>query len=96
MLAEDVEAVAFLRFPQLPSSRAFGAAPAITTWEYRTLVPSDPGEAQIVAVPPRPFPAALRDPDLLPVPRRPSDVAAMAWAALVAAVCAWLLWRWVR
>ncbi len=94
MLAEDVDAVAFLRFPQLPSSRAFGAAPAVTTWEYRALVPSDPGEAQIVAVPPRPFPAELRDPDLLPLPRRPSDVAAMAWAALATAAAAWLLWRW--
>ena len=96
MLAADVEAVAFLRFPQLPSSRAFGSAPAVTTWEYRTLVPADPAEAQIVAVPPRPFPAELRDPDLLPSPRRPSDVAALAWAALAAGIVVWLLWRWVR
>ena len=94
MLASDVEAIAFLRFPQLPSSREFGSAPAVTTWEYRTLVPADPAEAQIVAVPPRPFPAGLRDPDLLPAPRRPSDIAAAVWAALVAGVLAWLLWRW--
>jgi len=95
MLADDVEAIAFLRFPQLPSSRAFGAAPAVTTWEYRTLVPADPAEAQIVAVPPRPFPAELRDPDLLPAPRRPSDIAAALWAALAIGLALWLLWwRW--
>jgi len=95
MLADDVEAIAFLRFPQLPSSRAFGAAPAVTTWEYRTLVPADPAEAQIVAVPPRPFPAELRDPDLLPAPRRPSDIAAAVWAALAIGVVLWLVWwRW--
>jgi len=94
MLAADVEAIAFLRFPQLPSSRAFGTAPAVTTWEYRTLVPADPAEAQIVAVPPRPFPAGLRDPDLLPAPRRPSDVAAAAWAALAVGAVLWLLSRW--
>ena len=95
MLAEDVAAVAFVRFPQLPSSRAFGTAPAVTTWEYRTLVPADPAEAQIVAVPPRRFPADLRDPDLLPPPRRPSDIAAVVWAALAVGVLLWLLWwRW--
>jgi len=96
MLAADVEAVAFLRFPQLPSSRAFGGAPAVTTWEYRSLVPADPAEAQIVAVPPRPFPAGMRDPDLLPAPRRPSDVAAAGWMALAIGIVVWLLWRWWR
>jgi hypothetical protein len=60
-LADDLQALAFVRFPQFPSSRAFGNAPAISTWEYRTLVPSDPAMAQIVPVPLRPFPAELRD-----------------------------------
>jgi hypothetical protein len=96
MLATDVETVVYLRFPQFPSSRAFGNAPAVTTWEYRSLVPADPAEAQIVAVPPRPFPDALRDPDLLPPPHRPADTVAWGWAALVAGAAAWLLWRGLR
>jgi hypothetical protein len=97
MLAEDVETIAFVRFPQFPSSRAFGNAPAVTTWEYKALVPADPAEAQIVAVPSRPFPDKLRDPDLLPPPRRPSDTAAMVWALLALGGIPWLGWRlWQR
>jgi heat shock protein HslJ len=44
-----------------------------------------------VAVPPRPFPAELRDPDLLPLPRRPSDIAAACWALAGVAIVAWLV-----
>src|SRR5437667_4893159 len=77
MLAQDVEALALLRIPQIPSGRAWGGAPAVSTWEYRTMVPSDPAKAQVVPVPPRPFPVTLRDPDLRPPPRHPSDLAAM-------------------
>ncbi len=95
MLAADVETIAFLRFPQFPSSRAFGNAPAVTTWEYRTLVPADPAEAQIVAVPPRHFPDALRDPDLLPPPHRPSDTVAWTWALLAIGGVVWLAWRFM-
>jgi hypothetical protein len=97
MLAQDLEALVVMRFPQFPSSRAFGDAPAVTTWEYRTRVPSDPALAQIVPVPPRPFPERLRDPDLLPPPRHPSDIAAAVWAALLGAaligLVVWLLRR---
>lgn len=96
MLAADVGAFAFLRFPQFPSSRAFGNAPAASTWEYRALVPADPAEAQIVAVPARPFPDALRDPDLLPPPHRPADAIAWMWGVLAVGLVAWLLWRWYR
>jgi len=92
MLAADVEAIAFLRMPQFPSSRAFGNAPAVTTREYRSLVPTNPDEVQIVPVPPRPFPDALRDPDLLPAPHRPSDAIAAAWATIAALVAAALAW----
>jgi hypothetical protein len=95
MLAADVDAIAFLRFPQWPSSRAFGDAPAVTPWEYRARIPRDPAKVQVVPVPPRPFPARLRDPDLLPLPRRPSDAVAATWSlvAMLAVVLAtwWLL-----
>lgn len=94
MLAEDVEAIALLRFPQIPSSRVSGDAPVVTMREYRARIPRDPAKRQIVPVPERPFPESLRDPDLLPRPRRPSDFAAVAWGVallLGAAFCAWLL-----
>jgi hypothetical protein len=97
MLAEDLEALAFVRFPQFPSSRAFGDAPAVTTWEYKALIPNDPALVQIVPVPPRPFPEALRDPDLIPPAWRPSDYAVLVWGLLTVVgipFVLWRLWRW--
>ena len=97
MIAADIEAVAFLRFPQFPSSRAFGDAPAVTPWEYHARVPAEPGMAQIIPLPPRPFPPELRDPDLLPPPRPASDYAAMVWGLLSVVGIPWVVWRgWQR
>jgi len=97
MLRTDIEALVFLRFPQFPSSRAFGGPPAISTWEYRTLVPSDPAMAQIVWVPPRPFPPELRDPDLIRASWTPSDYATLVWGLVaVVALPLLLLWRWQK
>ena len=96
MLAQDLDALAFVRFPQFPSSRKFGDAPAVTVFEYRTRVP-DPTHAQIVPVPPRPFPDELRDPDLLPPPRHFSDYAMLVWALLTVVGLPLLGWRqWRR
>jgi len=95
-LAQDVDALLFMRFPQFPSSRAFGDAPAVSTWEYRTRVPSDPALAQIVPVPPRPFPDRLRDADLLPPPRHASDVATWTWSAVLALIAAAAIAWWRR
>ena len=94
MLAQDLQALAFLRFPQFPSSRAFGDAPAVSTWEYRTRVPNDPALAQIVPVPPRPFPDELRDADLLPARWTPADYATVVWCVLSVVGVPLLLWRW--
>ena len=80
MLAEDIESVVLVRFPQLPSSRVFGDAPVITPWEFRARMPAEP---QIVPVPPRPLPDALRPPDLVPVTRPPSDYAAIFWGTVL-------------
>lgn len=93
MLAEDLEALAFVRFPQFPSSRAWGDAPAVTTWEYKARIPNDPALAQIVPVPPRPFPAALHDADLLPRTWRPSDYAVVVWGVLSIIGIPFVLWR---
>jgi hypothetical protein len=95
-IAADVDAIAYLRFPQIPSSRAFGDAPAVTPWEYHARVPAEPGMQQIIPLPPRPFPAELRDPDLLAPPRTASDFAAAAWGLLSVVGIPWVLWRWWR
>jgi hypothetical protein len=97
LLARDMEALVFVRIPQLPSSRAFGDAPAVTTWEYKTRIPNDPALAQIVPVPPRPFPDDLRDPDLLAPTWRPSDYAVLVWGVLSVIgipIVLWRLWKW--
>lgn len=94
MLKRDMQAITFLTFPQFPSSRALGGPPAISTWEYRTLVPSDPAMAKIIPVPPRPFPPELRDPDLLPSPWTPGDYATLIWGIFISLGVLYLLWRW--
>ena len=96
MLAEDLEALVFLRVPQLPSSRAWGDYPVAATAEYRTRYPRDPAKAKIIPVPERPFPAHLRDADLLSGPQSRGQVALFVWAALSVVGIPWLLWRWWR
>ena len=95
-LAQDIEAIVFLRVPQLPSSRAWGDFPVATAWEYRDRYPSDPAQAKIIPVPPRPFPDSLRDDDLLPAPHDRSEVAIALWAIASVVGIPWLLWRWWR
>ena len=96
MLAEDLEALAFVRFPQFPSSRAFGDAPVVTVSEYRKRIPKDPALAQIVPLPPRPFPDELRDDDLIAPPRHMSYYAALIWGAVGVGGIALAIRRWRR
>ena len=96
LLAEDLEAICFLRVPQLPSSRAWGDYPVVSPWEYLARLPSDPAQRQIIPVPERPFPERLRDADLLPPPRPRSELAIAVWATLSVVGIPWLLWRWWR
>lgn len=60
-LLDDIEAVVFIRIPQIPSSRAFGTYPVLTFNDYQQRVPEDRSEWQIVPVSSRPFPETLRD-----------------------------------
>ena len=96
MLAADLDAIAYVRIPQFPSSRAFGDAPVASIAEYRARIPADPSKAQIVPVPDRPFPAALRDADLLPAPVRGSDMALLVWSCAIVVGIPLLCWRWWR
>lgn len=94
-LATDIVAIELLRIPQWPSSRRFGSWPVVTPDEYFGKVPHDPADAEIVPVPPREFPAALRDPDLLRPPARRSDVPLFVWAGVVAIALGYAL-RFMR
>jgi hypothetical protein len=96
MLATDVDAIAFVRIPQLPSSRAFGDAPVTSLHEYRARLPEDRSQMKMVPVPPRPFPETLRDDDLLKPRPHESDIAARAWGASAVVGIAALAYRVLR
>jgi hypothetical protein len=95
LLKEDVEAVVFVRVPQIPSSRARGSFPVASFAEYQARVPADLSKWKIVSVAPRPFPDALRD-GPAPAPHRSKaiPVAASASAAVVGGI--WGLARGLR
>ena len=94
LLARDVETIALVDLPQLPSSRARGAWPVASAGEYRRAIPSDPRKMKIIPLPPRPFPERLRDADLLPAARRRSDLPLATWFALpILGAAGYLLWR---
>ncbi|HWZ73959.1 MAG TPA: hypothetical protein VN326_21085 [Casimicrobiaceae bacterium] len=95
-LAQDIEALVFLRVPQLPSSRAWGDSPIVSVEEYTARFPSDPGEAKIIPVPARPFPAALRDPGLQPTRPRRAQRALTLWGLITMIAVPWIVWRWLR
>ena len=60
-LKEDVEAIVFIRIPQIPSSRASGTYPVLTFNDYQLRVPKNRSDWQVVPVSPRPIPEALRE-----------------------------------
>ncbi len=65
LLREDIEAIVFVRTPQLPSSRAFGSFPVASIDEYMKRVPEDKSQWKIVPVDPRPFLKELIEQDTL-------------------------------
>jgi hypothetical protein len=87
-LARDVSALALLRLPQFPSSRAFGDAPVVSLSEYAKRLPARRSDYRIVPVPPRPLPDSLRDADILPPPIPASKVALGGWMAASAIAAA--------
>jgi hypothetical protein len=97
MLSTDVDALALLRFPQFPSSRAWGADAAVSIREIHARLPKDRRRWKIIPVPPRPFPPALREPGLRPPPLRASEIAVFVFAALSIVGIPWIFWRlWQR
>ncbi|MDD4911021.1 MAG: hypothetical protein PHP57_01875 [Sideroxydans sp.] len=60
-MGDNLEALIYVRIPQIPSSRAFGQAPVYSFDQYMKQAPEDRSQWKIVPTEPRPFPAALRD-----------------------------------
>jgi len=83
LLADDVEALLYVRIPQFPSSRVFGQAPVASLDEYMSRVPEHRAEWKIVPVPPRHFPEELKDPNAVANGYRPSQVATLAYAGVI-------------
>ena len=95
MLAADIEALVYLRIPQFPSSRAFGAAPVDSIDEYNQRVPADKADWKIIPVAPRPFPPELKDASAPAQAPLPSLYALYGYAAALAGLGALLAWRWL-
>ncbi|USX24089.1 hypothetical protein NHH73_15775 [Oxalobacteraceae bacterium OTU3CINTB1] len=74
-LADDLEAIVFVRIPQFPSSRAFGSDPVMSLNEYQKRAPADRADWKIIPVGPRDFPASMKNP-LAPKEKRPQSVTA--------------------
>ncbi len=93
LLADDVDEILLVRVPQFPSSRAWGDWPVDSSREYTARVPRDPAQQQIIPVPPRPFPAELRDPRMPGEPPLRSDYAVLAWGLAIVALFVFILHR---
>lgn len=88
-LREDLEALVFVRLPQIPSSRPFGSYPVASIDEYMKRAPEDKALWKIVPVEPRPFPLALLAADTKPEFEMP----AWAPAAIVLLFVFGVIWR---
>lgn len=94
-LADDLEAIVFVRIPQFPSSRAFGYDPVMSLGEYQKRAPADRADWKIVPVGPRDFPASMKNP-LAPKEKRPQSVTAtyvLAAGVLCLSGAVALAWR---
>ncbi|NOT12568.1 MAG: hypothetical protein HOP23_12160 [Methylococcaceae bacterium] len=60
-MSKNIQAIWFIRIPQIPSSRAFGKAPVYSFAEYMKQAPTDHNQWKIIPVEPRPFPNKMRD-----------------------------------
>jgi hypothetical protein len=60
-LRDSAVAVAWLRFPQIPSSRAFGRDAAASPADYLSRAPADRAQWKTIALEPRPYPDHIRD-----------------------------------
>ena len=84
MMAEDIEALLYVRIPQFPSSRAMGQAPVASLDEFMARTPEDRSQWKIVPNDPRPFPAELKDPAAPAEEAPPSQFALVGYGGFFA------------
>lgn len=60
-MADQIEAIYFVRIPQIPSSRVDGMAPVYSFKQYLEQAPSDRSQWKIIPVTPNPLPEKLKD-----------------------------------
>lgn len=89
-LADDVEALVYVRIPQFPSSRAFGQAPVGSLDEYMAQAPENKDDWKIVPVGPRPFPPEMKDASAPEPEAPPSEGAALLEGGVLAGLVALL------
>lgn len=83
MMAEDLEALVYVRLPQFPSSRDLGQAPVASLDEYMARVPADLKDWKIIPVAPRPFPENMKDKEAADEAPLPSDFAVAGYAGFL-------------
>lgn len=60
-IREDIEAIYFVRLPQIPSSRAYGLAPVYSFDQFMQQAPADRTQWKVVPTTPNPLPENLKD-----------------------------------
>ena len=92
-MPQQLEALYFVRIPQIPSSRAFGQAPVYSFAQYLQQAPAERSQWKIIPVTPNPLPETLKQ-GLARQPDSPSLLPAPAVLFLVSVVgCLWLLFK---
>lgn len=92
-MPQQLEALYFVRIPQIPSSRAFGQAPVYSFAQYLQQAPAERSQWKIIPVTPNPLPETLKQ-GLARQPDSPSLLPAPAVLFLVSMVgCLWLLFK---
>ncbi len=99
-MTTQLEAIYFVRIPQIPSSRAYGLAPVYSFAQYLQQAPADRSQWQIIPVTPNPLPENLKQ-GLVRKPAMPSIVPLPAILFLIGGVgFGWvlikLLWQLIR
>ncbi|HSI46092.1 MAG TPA: hypothetical protein VK950_07930 [Methylophilus sp.] len=99
-MANQIEAIYFVRIPQIPSSRVYGLAPIYSFAQYLGQAPADRSQWKIIPVTPNPLPVNLKD-GLALKPQTPALIPMPAILFLISLIgLGWLLlavfWKGVR
>jgi hypothetical protein len=100
-MPQQLQAIYFVRIPQIPSSRAFGQAPVYSFGQYLQQAPAERSQWKIIPVTPNPLPEKLKS-GLALEPQTPPLVPLFAIFFLISVIgvawlLLWALWkRWLK